>query len=222
MRERGSRFDSDKTTPSRSWLVKQDLEISRAGAGSMTNEPAKNLGVLIMGLRASGKSTLGPVLAQRLRLVFVDLDDVTAALLQGDTVAEVWQKHGQAAFRVAETSALDGLLNADVKVIAMGGGTPTAPGAAELINDARKTRKWRTVCLRAQPDTLSARLEKTDAAVRPSITGLGTLQEITQVFNQRDELYQSLADLVIDCDSLTTGELCTLVHDWITKQGSVD
>ena len=160
--------------------------------------------VLLMGLRGSGKSTLGRRLAEMLGRVFVDLDDVTAAHLGGKTVTEVWERVGESGFREAEAEALAEVLARDVKdgqIIALGRGTPTAPGANTRIRMAVDEGVC-VVYLRASPASLRTRLEASDIGDRPSLTGVSTLNEIETVFNQRDELYTSLATNVLNTDDL--------------------
>jgi len=163
--------------------------------------------LVLMGLRGSGKSTLGRLTASRLGLPFVDLDEVTTSLLGEGTLAELWARLGEPAFREAEARALHESLaseGADSQVIALGGGTPIAPGAANLLRDAVGRRDIVLIYLRGTPKTLRARLAATDTAERPSLTGAGTLEEIERVFAERDGLYQKLASGVID----TEGHSC--------------
>ena len=160
--------------------------------------------VLLMGLRGSGKSTLGRRLAEALGRVFVDLDDETVARLGGETVMEVWERVGEMGFREAEAAALAEVLAREVmdgQVIALGGGTPMAPGAERLIKMATD-KGVSVIYLRASPDFLRARLEASDIDDRPSLTGASTLDEIEAVFDQRDALYRSLATVVLNTDDL--------------------
>ena len=159
------------------------------------------LPIYFLGLRGSGKSTLGQSLASRLRARFVDLDDVTASLLKCATPAEALSKHGQAAFRGAELAALASPGVARANVVALGGGTPTAPGAPDALRKSNAT----LVYLRASPDTLRARLAATDLASRPSLTGADVLAEIDAVFERRDPIYLALADEVVEVDGMDEG-----------------
>jgi shikimate kinase len=191
--------------------------------------------LVLMGLRGSGKSTLGAIVASRLGRVFIDLDDRTPRLLRRASVAEAWSLDGEAAFRAAETQALRETLAADHAtesaenvggtetrppgtsdasrsarpseptrassriVLALGGGTPTAPGAADLLRDHQSRRATTLVYLRASADELRRRLSlHGPGANRPSLTGAGALDEIEQVLARRDPLYASLADSIID------------------------
>ena len=157
--------------------------------------------VLLMGLRGSGKSTLGRRLAAALGRVFVDLDDVTVERLGCKTMTEVWRRVGESGFREAEAAALAEVLELDGQIIALGGGTPTAAGTHAAITDAVQ-QGAEVIYLRAAPETLRVRLEASDIDDRPSLTGASTLDEIETVFSQRDALYVSLATVVLNTDDL--------------------
>ncbi len=176
----------------------------------MQDQPASPSSIVLMGLRASGKSTLGAALANRLSRPFVDLDDRTLALLGVPTASEAWDRLGEPAFRAAEVRALHGALATPGQVIALGGGTPTAPGAAELLRGAQNTR---LVYLRCQPHVLRERLSRSGGpgANRPSLTGKDPLAEIDTVFAQRDPLYRSLATHVIESSASPTGLIAELI-----------
>lgn len=161
------------------------------------------MNLLLIGLRGSGKSTLGRLLAAELGAAFVDLDDETPGVLGAAGVREAWDRHGEDGFRKAEVVALARVLREDGRVVALGGGTPTAPMAAELIADERAAGRARVVYLRATPATLRARLGDSDNAHRPSLTGAGVLDEVEQVFARRDPAYLGLADRTLEVDGLT-------------------
>lgn len=154
--------------------------------------------LLLIGLRGSGKSTIGRMLAARLGREFVDLDDSTAALLSCSTPGEAFSTHGESVFRIAENRAL---MNESViggRVIALGGGTPTAPGVRHALEEDLREGRAVIVYLRAMPEVLKARLRATDTSTRPSLTGAGTLEEIEAVFAARDPLYRQLATHVVE------------------------
>jgi shikimate kinase len=151
--------------------------------------------LVLIGLRASGKSTTGRLLAQELGVPFVDLDDRTATLLGAETVGEAFRSAGEQRFREAESQALRAALDEPPQVIALGGGTPTAPGAAAMISAARDSSAAAVVFLDPGLETLAARLER-DEGDRPSLTGLGVVAEIEAVAARRRPLYAALADLV--------------------------
>lgn len=147
-----------------------------------------------MGLRASGKSTLGAKLAERLDRPFIDLDEVTPRIMGFASLRDAWNALGERAFRNAELEALlEALANQTPHVIALGGGTPTAAGAAEMLREARDKGSSIIIYLRGEPETLQARLKQSDNTDRPSLTGGDVLAEVRDVFEQRDPLYRELA-----------------------------
>ncbi|MFM9996177.1 MAG: shikimate kinase [Phycisphaerales bacterium] len=161
------------------------------------------LNIVLIGLRGSGKTTVGRLVAERLARPFVDLDDATALSLGAARVAEAWTKHGEKAFRRAEAAALAAAMAGDGRVIALGGGTPTAPGAADLLRREREAGRSRVVYLEADAPTLRARLAASDLSTRPSLTGADPLAEIDAVLAQRDPLFREIADDVIETGAMT-------------------
>jgi shikimate kinase len=163
--------------------------------------------LVLIGLRGSGKTTLGRAAAARLGREFVDLDAVTPGLLGANTVREAWAAHGEGAFRGAELRALEGVLAAGGRVVALGGGTPTAPGAEELLSKARAEGRAVVVYLRAGADELRRRLSGADNADRPALMGEDPLAEIERVLAARDGLYLSLADEVVETEGVPEREV---------------
>lgn len=162
--------------------------------------------IILIGLRGSGKTTLGREFALESARDFIDLDDVTPRFAGCRTVTEAWHRHGEEGFRTAEARALvDALRNQGI-VLALGGGTPTAPGARDMLVERQRTARAVIVYLRAGADTLRRRLSNADNAHRPSLTGAGILEEIDAVFERRDPLYLALADEVVEVDGLSTAE----------------
>lgn len=155
---------------------------------------------LLIGLRASGKSTLAPRLAQQLHQPHADLDQLVCHALNVRSAGEAFRTLGQPAFRAAETQQLKAATDArDPIVLALGGGTPTAPGAPALLNALALERRARIVYLRASPATLAARLHAHDDN-RPSLTGAHPAREVARVFQQRDALYRTIATHTINTD----------------------
>lgn len=154
--------------------------------------------LVLMGLRGSGKSTLAARLGRRLGRGVVDLDERTLERLGCATASDAFAALGEAAFRLAEFEALREAIEATERVIALGGGTPTAPGGAELLRGERDAGRGLIVYLHASPDELRRRLTGTDMANRPGLLGGDPLAEIDAVYAARDPLYRSLASAVVE------------------------
>jgi len=85
--------------------------------------------VYLAGFMGSGKSTVGPLVADALGVDFVDLDDVIEAQA-GQSIPAIFAEQGEVAFRRMETNALHATADRSDAVIALGGGT--------IVNDVNR------------------------------------------------------------------------------------
>lgn len=168
--------------------------------------------VLLIGLRGCGKTTVGRLLSGRWSLPFVDLDDRTAVVLGASSAGQGLRSSGEPAFREAEAAALRTVLDEPgEQVIALGGGTPTAPGAAKMIRDCRDGPRWLVIYLAVRPELLVERLEGLNPLDRPPLTGLGLAEEVRLLHQQRDPLYRSVASHVIEAEGKSPSEIADLI-----------
>jgi len=171
--------------------------------------------IILLGLRCSGKSTIGPMLAERMGVEFCDLDCEAAAVLKVASAGDAIRDLGLETFRDGEVKALWRVLSGDTSrrgsvgpgrparlVLALGGGTPTAPGAEPLLKSA-SSRDWLLVYLRASVPVLQQRMSRSKLSTRPSLTGRSPLDEIGILHGQRDGQYGRLAELSLEVDELS-------------------
>lgn len=78
--------------------------------------------IFLVGMMASGKSTIGRILADALSYAFFDSDEVIVSYVDDLPVKEIFRQHGEATFRDLETRALQQLSEANSLVVATGGG----------------------------------------------------------------------------------------------------
>ncbi|MCL6595227.1 MAG: AAA family ATPase [Firmicutes bacterium] len=107
--------------------------------------------VVLVGPPGVGKSAVGRALAEALGRPFVDTDAAIEAD-SGLSVAELWAREGEAAFRAREARLMANL--PDDVVVASGGGTLTAPGVEALLASGA----WRVVALEAPVEVLLERV----------------------------------------------------------------
>ena len=136
----------------------------------------------------AGKTTVGDLLAARLRGRFVDLDREVEARERA-AVSEIFSRAGQAAFRNAENEALRDILRKasaekeDI-ILALGGGAFAQAENAALLEESRAT----TIFLSAPAEELWQRCQKAeDAGVRPLLKDLHGFQRL---YAQRMPHYQ--------------------------------
>jgi shikimate kinase len=154
--------------------------------------PRQSLPIFLIGARASGKSTLGRLLAEALGFAFADTDQHVRAA-SGLEVDELVARSGWAAFRALESTALRECARPRT-VVATGGGMVLDQGNREFMRAAGTV-----FFLEVPAQLLSSRLAKDPlAAQRPSLTGLPPADEAARVLAEREPLYRAAAHHVID------------------------
>lgn len=97
--------------------------------------------IILIGMKSSGKTTAGRLLARRLRVRFIDMDAEIERLHAEQTgerlpFREIFKKRGGEYFRAAETAALRSLVGSlgdEPFVLSTGGGLPLAEENRELM-----------------------------------------------------------------------------------------
>jgi shikimate kinase len=143
--------------------------------------------VYLVGMPGSGKSTVGPVLAERLAVPFVELD---AEIERGDgrTVREIFEQDGEARFRELEAAALTEAAARDPSVVSCGGGVVLEPA-----NRVTLRATGVAVFLSVPLEVLERRVAP--AADRPLIRRTGDLERLLA---EREKLYREFAAHVVD------------------------
>ena len=150
--------------------------------------------LVLIGYRACGKTEVGALLAKRLGLPLVDLDQALEAEM-ARSITELVAEKGWPEFRRQEKEMVARYGRAGGRVIASGGGV-----VLDLENVAVLRQNGVVVWLQADVATIRARLsgDQVQEAQRPSLTGGGTLDEVAEVLKAREPLYRAAAHVVID------------------------
>ena len=107
--------------------------------------------IVLSGFMATGKSTVGPRLAARLGVKFVDTD-TEIERESGRKVRDLWREEGEPAFRRRELALVERLFAEESpRVIAFGGGTVTTRRARHLAIE-----RAIVITLTATPETIAA------------------------------------------------------------------
>ena len=160
--------------------------------------------VLLIGMMGAGKTTIGELLADRLRLPYID-NDLQVEHVTGRTVRDIWRDEGEEAFRRHESAALRAAIQSPTpSVIAVAGGAVLDPTNRKHIESAG-TVVW----LRAEVDTLARHLRNDDDNNhRPLLDGpLPPEDVLARLQEERRPVYAKLADVVVDTDGLTLEEV---------------
>jgi len=173
----------------------------------MMSHPHDRQGLALVGLRGTGKSTVGRILAERLGRPFADADHEIEAKV-GKPIRAIFEEQGEAVFRDWEESVLAELTTRSGAILATGGGA-----ILREVNRARLRSFGLIVWLVADPAELAVRLQA-DArglADRPALTSAGTIAELAGVLQARTPLYQEVADLTVETAQRTPEEVATAI-----------
>ncbi len=152
--------------------------------------------ILLVGMMGAGKTTVGQALARRLGYPYLDSDEEVQRQ-SGQTVREIFETRGEAAFRALEKQALaQAVTSLGPVVVSVAGGAVLDPD-----NRRRMRQAGLVVWLRASLQTLARRVGAAQGH-RP-LLGEDPLAALTRLYQQRRPLYAQVADLVIDVDLLT-------------------
>jgi shikimate kinase len=145
--------------------------------------------IVLVGLMGAGKTTVGRRLAEKLGLVFVDADH-EIEVAAGQTIPEIFAKHGEAYFRDGERKVIARLLENGAQVLATGGG-------AYMNADTRGAIRSHgiSIWLRADFDLLMRRVRR--RSNRPLLQNDDPEAVMRKLIEERYPVYAE-ADITVD------------------------
>jgi shikimate kinase len=157
----------------------------------------------LIGYRATGKTTLARLLAERMGCDWIDAD-VEIERRSGKSIAQIFAQDGEPAFRDLEAGVIADLCRRQHLVLAAGGGAPLRPESRQAMRTVGKV-----IWLKATPATILARMsdDQTTAARRPNLTHQGGLEEIVQLLARREPIYRGTAHLEVDTEEKDPAEI---------------
>lgn len=197
----------------------------------MTEKTSKKI-IALSGLRGSGKSTVGPLLAKLLGWSYADLDFLVEQS-RGQGISDLVAATGWEGFRQAETETLTKALNKEKTVLSLGGGAIVSDTNYRLLK-----KKALIVFLACDPRAAAARINKSPEASRqrppllndPSRSSSNEKSpqaEMTAIWKARRALYEQRQDLILDnsmeldsrsLQSYLKSDLLPLIHAALRPQ----
>lgn len=148
----------------------------------------------IIGMPASGKTTLGAGLAKATSRVFADSDQLFEAA-HGMTIADFVLKNGWPAFRREEETIIERSIQPDT-ILSLGGGAIESEKTRELL-----VARTRILWIRAELQTIMQRfLGQQRGQERPQLTSLPLEQETREKFERRTPPFEGLAEIIVDAE----------------------
>jgi shikimate kinase len=167
------------------------------------------MNLVLIGYRATGKTTLARLLAERLGWDWIDAD-VEIERRAGKSIARMFAEDGEPAFRDLEAQVIADLCRRERLVVGAGGGAPLRPESRQAMRQSG-TVVW----LKALAPTIHARMsgDATTAARRPSLTDKDPLTEIEHLLARREPAYREAAHWAIDTEGRTPADLAAEIID---------
>ncbi|MDD5131685.1 MAG: shikimate kinase [bacterium] len=164
------------------------------------------MNIVLIGFMACGKTVVGKVLAAKLGLKYIDVDE-TIEKNSKHTIAEIFKQHGETVFRDMETKAIKCVALLDHYVIAVGGGAVLRP---ENVHELRSNSKL--VYLSASPEAILERIGT--AGTRPLLAKEpDKLKKIKEMLAHREPFYKE-SDFHVDTTSLKIDQVADKIIEW--------
>lgn len=160
--------------------------------------------IYLTGFMGSGKSTIGPILANTLGWIFFDLD-IIIEQKEGKKISRIFEENGEEYFRNLETEILKDLAARKNVIVALGGGTITNQDNIDFLK-----KIGMIIYIKISAESAYKRLRfKRD---RPILSRNGTVNlsktefigKIAQLLSARNRYYEQ-ADIIIETDNLPIG-----------------
>ena len=162
--------------------------------------------LFLIGAMGAGKSAVGRSLATLVHYEFADTDTEVESNA-GVDVPFIFEKEGEAGFRLREHRALAGLCERRRIVVATGGGCITTPANRDLLE-----RSGTVIYLAASVDQLYERVRA--SSHRPLLNTPDPREALADIVARRRALYEGIADVTIDTD----GQKVRAVAEDIARQ----
>jgi XRE family transcriptional regulator, aerobic/anaerobic benzoate catabolism transcriptional regulator len=168
--------------------------------------------VALIGLRGAGKSTLGRLIADKLRWSFIELNREIEDE-GGFSIAEIFKLYGQEGYRRLELKALRRIsAHRKPMILATGGGIVSEPVTFELL-----LTSFFTIWIKASPEEHMARVRQ-QGDLRPMANERAAMDELRTILSSREPLY-ARAHAVIDTSGRTTDAGVNEILSVITSDG---
>jgi shikimate kinase len=149
-----------------------------------------NDNIFFVGLMGAGKTTIGKLLAKKLKKTFYDTDHEIEKKL-GVKVSVIFELEGEAGFRKRETQMIDELTSKKDIILATGGGAILSEENRRLLKERGKV-----IYLNAKPQYLAKRMAFDKD--RPLLQKGNMLDTLNNLYKERHPLYLGVSSFVVD------------------------
>jgi shikimate kinase len=185
---------------------------SSPSLSSEISSSPKSINIYLIGLMGAGKTSVGRMLGQRLQLPFYDSDHEIERIT-GVKIPTIFEIEGEAGFRAREEKIIEQLTALDGIILATGGGA-----ILSAQNRERLQSRGQVIYLCATPEDLWRRTRRDRN--RPLLQTANPLAKLQELHQQRDPLYRSSANLIVDTGTQSLSSLIQHILTLIPKHSS--
>lgn len=161
--------------------------------------------VVLVGAPGSGKSTIGKLLAEKLRVDFSDTDELIEKSA-GKSISAIFVEDGEAAFRKIEAEQVAAAVAQSNGVVSLGGGAVLNPVTRELLKTVP------TLWLEVSQQAAASRVGLAQA--RPVLVG-NVRSKLVQLLQERTPLYQEVAAYTVETSDKTESDVLAIALEWV-------
>jgi shikimate kinase len=157
-----------------------------------------------------GKSTIGLLLARKLKYSFIDTDNHIIENSSFDSINEIFEKKNESYFRDIESETLKKISLGSNCVIATGGGIILK---SENVSVMKKTGK--VIYLKSSVENLVKNLYNTEC--RPLLKNKNLTNELELLLKRREGLYIDASNKIIDVSNKSKNDIVDLIINTVTR-----
>lgn len=171
--------------------------------------------LVLIGFMASGKTTVGRMLARQMERDFVDLDQMIEAA-QGMGVSEIFDRYGEEHFRELEEHMVEEVSDREGLVLAVGGGAVLRRKNVQMLKNGG-------ILYLLKVDTGEVLKRVAEDETRPLLEGKGRARRVETLLRDRLTVYEAVADYEVETVGRSPGDVADEVRkDFLLRTRTVD
>ncbi|OQX80783.1 MAG: shikimate kinase [Candidatus Omnitrophica bacterium 4484_70.1] len=167
--------------------------------------------IYLVGFMGTGKTTVGKILAKKLKKEFIEMDEEIEKR-EGKKIVDIFRLFGEPYFRKVEKEVLKEIASCFNLVVSCGGGVVVDRENLRILKESGIV-----ICLKAKPSIIYERTKKTEE--RPLLNVPKPLKKIKELLAKRAPFYAK-ADYSVDTSTLTPEEVSEKVIEILKNEGS--
>lgn len=173
---------------------------------------ATHKSLVLVGMMGTGKSTIGKEVAKKLKVEFIDTDELIEKE-ENVAISEIFKKNGEKYFRELEEKIFLKIKDDKEKIISVGGGA--------FINDIIRKKilkEYLSIWLNVDEDLIISRIKR-NAKKRPMVDQNNIEKSVKNLKKTRDPIYK-LANYEIDCNLNNKNKIIEKIIDFYEKNNN--